>query len=173
MVGEAHHPHRVGPAPEVGRAAGGVDVGTGSHVGDPRLVEAVGPLREGLGPVVEGMVVGQRDAVDSEQGQHLDRLGRGPEEERFVGVGPPLSARRDAALEVEHEQVGGTYDVHQLPREQISGRAGGQCRPHPAAEHGVPGEGDGHTPGAHAASGTQRPTAMGTAASMTVPSPPQ
>ena len=50
---------------------------------------------------VERVVVRERDAVDAEEAEHLDRDRRCAEEERLARVGPRLSTRGDAALEVE------------------------------------------------------------------------
>ena len=57
-------------------------------------------------PEVERVVVRERDAVDAEQRERLDRGRRRTEEERLARVGPAAPPRRDAALEVQHEQVG-------------------------------------------------------------------
>jgi hypothetical protein len=71
--------------------------------------------------VVQGVVVGQGDAVHPQQDQQLDRSGWGVEEERLAGSVPAPSPLGDAAFKVQHDQVG-------LPRaSRTSGatRAGG------------------------------------------------
>ena len=123
--------------------------------------------------VVEGMVVGQGHPIHSEMDEKIDRGWWRPEEEGLVRIRPPFAPFGDATLEVEHEQVGGATNFHQFPGYQGVHRTFGQHRPHSPAQHGVAGEGQPEPALVHAAANTQRPTAIGSAASITVPSPPQ
>src|SRR5204862_6374489 len=56
--------------------------------------------------VVERVVVGERYDVDTELGEPVGGDRRRAEEERLARISEAGPARRDAALEVEHERVG-------------------------------------------------------------------
>ena len=85
---------------------GGLGRGAGADRRDARRREVLERVEQRDGPVVEGVVVGQRDAVDPRARQPLGRRRRRAEEERLVRIREALAARRDAALEVDDEQVG-------------------------------------------------------------------
>src|SRR4030095_11360071 len=70
--------------------------------GLPQLLERVEKRRA---VEVERVVVRERHAVDAELRQDLGRRRWGAEEERLPRIGPRGPARRDAALEVQHEEV--------------------------------------------------------------------
>jgi hypothetical protein len=72
------------------------------------------------------VVVGQGDAVGPEQGQQLDRSRWGAEEERLARSVPWPSAFGDAALQVQHDQVGLAQRVPDLRGDQGLGRRRGQ-----------------------------------------------
>ena len=76
-------------------------------------------LEQCLDPAAEGVVVRERDAVDTEVEQRLDRHGRGLESERLRRR---LAALGDAALEVEDEEVGAAGDLDQLGVDEGVGR---------------------------------------------------
>jgi hypothetical protein len=91
-------------------------------------------------PVVERVVVGERHRVDAELGQPLRGDGRGPKEERLVWIGEALAALGDAALEVEHEEVGARGRLGDLRGDQRRARVVAQTLGDPAAQHRVAGE---------------------------------
>lgn len=96
---------------------------------------------------VEGVIVGKGDGVDSPLGQAIGRHGRGPKEERFSRRGPASPARRDAALEVEDEEVGAAAQLDELVRQQRRTRILRELLGDAASQHRVAGEsqGDGHS----------------------------
>ena len=91
-------------------------VGAAPAVRDPGLVEMLERVEERLRPVVERVVVGERDSVDAELGEPLGRDGRRAEEERLAGLGPTFAAVGDTALEIENEEVGLRDNVADLSR---------------------------------------------------------
>lgn len=146
----------VGPGREVGRVVGqrhdadtGARVGdhrrrarrdlvvAGAGVGDPGLVEVADRVEQRDRPVVEGVVVGERDDVDPEVAQHLDRDGRGAEEERLVRIGPPLAPVGDRALQVEQEHVGFPCDLHHGAVDDLGRRDPREPLAHHPSEHRV------------------------------------
>jgi hypothetical protein len=86
------------------RAAGVVLVGTRADRADPGVVEVLERVGEGLGSVVERVVVGERYAVDPQIRKGLGRDGWGTE------VKDAVRRRRaplgNAALEVDDHEVG-------------------------------------------------------------------
>jgi hypothetical protein len=86
------------------------------------------------------VVVGERDTVNAEAGQRVNRPRRRTEVEHAAGHW--FAARGDAALEVEHEEIGVANDLDELRGEErvlgIVSEALGDA----AAEHGVAGEGE-------------------------------
>ncbi len=98
------------------------------------------PIEEGLRAEVERVVVRKGDAVDAEVVEDGNGFRWSAEEERLLGVRPRLATLGDAALEIEHEQVG-------LPGQAAHARADERLRAsrpdrlrHLAAEHRVAGE---------------------------------
>ena len=92
------------------------------------------------GAVVEGVVVGQRDAVHAEVAQHFDGDGWRAEEEGFEWVGPSFAAVGDRAFEIQEEEVGFAGDGHHVLGEEGGGRDAREPLGDLAAEHGVAGE---------------------------------
>jgi hypothetical protein len=81
-------------------------------------------VEERVDPEVEGMVVGERHAVEAQQGEHFGG-GRGrTEEERFGRVRPGPPAGGDAAFEVDDGEVPFSKRGYDLVGEE-----GGGCRP--------------------------------------------
>jgi hypothetical protein len=76
--------------------------------------------------VVQGVAVGQGDAVGREQGQQLPRSRWGTEEERLAMSLPGPPPLGDAALEVQPDQVGLAQRVPDLRGDQGLGRRRGQ-----------------------------------------------
>ena len=77
----------------------------GADAGDTGLAQVVEGVEQGLRPEVERVVVRERHAVDAEPVQDLGRGRRRPEEEPLAWVVPRPSVLRDAALEVEYEEI--------------------------------------------------------------------
>jgi hypothetical protein len=105
MIREAHDAHAQAGGLDDGGRTGGTLVGAGARPGDacaPKMVERV---EESLAPVVERMVVRDRDAAHAELCQRIHCVRGSPEEERLRRVGPPRPVLRDGALEIEDEQV--------------------------------------------------------------------
>jgi hypothetical protein len=95
-------------------------------------------VEQRLRPVVERVVVRQRDAVHAALGEQLGGSRRGAEEERLRRVRPARSAVGDAALEIQHEQVGLGGDGDDIRGERLL--AARDRLADPAAEHRVAGE---------------------------------
>jgi hypothetical protein len=95
-------------------------------------------VEQRLGAVVERVVVGQAHAVDPEVGQRLDGRRRGAEEERLARVGPAPATLGDAALEVEHEQVGLARHLHDLVAHESLRAPALELPGDSAPEHRVP-----------------------------------
>ncbi len=140
VVGVTDHPKPQAAGVKDHRAAGLVQVGAGSDGGDAGSRELVEGVQQRLGPVVQGAVVGQGHAADVEQPQRLDRSGWGAEEERLARCRPALPAGRDAAFEVEYDQVGGPHRLDHCRGDQRGGRQLGQSAGHRPAKHRVAGQ---------------------------------
>ena len=102
---------------------------------DPGRVEVRERVEQRIRPEIEHMVVCEGDAVDTEPGQRLRRPGRGAEVEHSPGG--RLPSRRDAAFEVEHEEIGFADDLHQLRREERVARVVHESLADAASEHRV------------------------------------
>ncbi len=148
MITERKDAQPEGARPQHGRSSGPIDVGSGTRPRDPDPGEMVERVPQGLLAEVEGMVVGQGDAVDPQDGKCFGR-GRGSaKEEGLAGCGPPGSPLGDATLQVHDEQVGLVGDLHDLGGKQRLGRGRGQSVRDATSEHRVSGqrELDGHAP---------------------------
>ena len=137
MVGAAEHCE-----PEsVGRQGHGrprlLTIGARPDGGDPGCVQVGERVEQSLGSVVEGVVVRERDAVDSEPYEHLGRLRRGAEEKSFARVGPGSAAFRDAAFEIENEEIALARGCKHVVGEQRAGTPLGDRLGHRSAEHRV------------------------------------
>jgi hypothetical protein len=113
-------------------------------VPDPGPVEVTQGVEQRLGAEVQRMVVRERHAPDDEIDKRLHGAGWSPEEERLVRIGPRVASIRDAALEVEDEQIGLAADGRDGRRDQRLGRLGREPFADHAAEHRVTGERDPH-----------------------------
>jgi len=121
VVGERDHSHPEGPTAQKQRLAGGGVVGAGADRRDAGAFEVTQGIEQRLRPVVQRVVVGQRDRVDAELGQALRSHRRSAEEERLARVGKPRAAVGDAALEIEDDRVGTRELVDHLRRNQRRG----------------------------------------------------
>jgi hypothetical protein len=92
-------------------------------------------------PVVEHVVIRERYAVDSQVGERLDRRGRRAERETLRRG---LAALRDAALEVEHDEVGVPDDLRELGVDERLRRPAPERLGDLPPEHRVAGERDSH-----------------------------
>lgn len=81
----------------------GFDVRSGADVRDPRSVQMAEGVEQRLLAVVQRVVVGQSDDIDSQGGEGLRRGRRRTEEEGLERIRPRFSAIGDAALEVQDE----------------------------------------------------------------------
>jgi hypothetical protein len=104
---------------------------------DSRRRQVLERVEEGLCPEVERVVVRERHAVDAQPLQDLGRGGRRAEEERLARVGPRRPTLRDAALEVEDEQVGGARECNDLVGDEVAGAVGSDRLRDPTAQHRV------------------------------------
>jgi hypothetical protein len=138
MVGDPQNCDPQLPGGQDRRAAGLLEVGAGPDGGDAGRGQQVQGVGQGFEAVVQGVVVGQGDAVGPEQGQQLDGAEWGAEEERLAGGVPGPSAVGDAALQVEHDQVGLTDRGPDLRRHQGLRWRCGQSPGDTTAQHGVP-----------------------------------
>ena len=120
-------------------------VRAGSDAGDAGRLEVVERVQQRLRAVVERVVVGERHAVDADAREQLGRERGRAEEERLPGRRPPLAARRDAALEVEDEQVGLVRDRHHVVVERRTPGAL-DLLSHRPPEHRVSRQRDPHAP---------------------------
>jgi hypothetical protein len=103
MVGDPQDREPQPPGGEHGRAARLLEVGAGPDGGDAGRGQVGQGVGQGVDAVVQGVVVGQGDAVGAEQGQQFDGLGWGAEEERLARSRPGPPAFGDAALQVEQD----------------------------------------------------------------------
>ncbi len=120
---------------EHGRCTGMLDVGAGANRANPGRVEVRERVEQRVGPEVERVVVGERDAVDAEVDERLRRPGRRAEVED-----PPrcrLATRRDAALEVQDEEISFVHGLDDLGRKQRLRRLALEALGHATAEHRV------------------------------------
>ena len=137
MVAHGHHAQAEAAALEDDRLARAALLGTCAHDRDARSAQRVERVEEGDRPVVERVVVGEGDRVDPKLREPLGRDRRGAEEERLAGIGKPLPTIRDAALQVEHEEVGRGRGLPHTCVEERSGRVAHQPVANAAAEHRV------------------------------------
>jgi hypothetical protein len=79
-------------------------------------------VEECLGPEVKGVIVGERDAVHSQERERLGGDRRGTEEERLVRVGPGHPPSGDAAFEIDDGDVRFSESGNHLVGEQGGGR---------------------------------------------------
>jgi hypothetical protein len=100
---------------EYGRRTGALEVRARSDRLDPRGVEVGKRVEKRVLSEIQGVIVGQGDAVDAEVGQCLRRPGRRAEVEDPARH--RLAARGDAALEVEQAEVSLADEVDDLRRE--------------------------------------------------------
>jgi hypothetical protein len=84
-----------------GRPPGPLQVGAGPDGGDASAGQVLQGVGERVEAVVQGVVVGQSDAVGPEQVKQLNRPGRGAEEERLARSLPGPPALGDAAFQVQ------------------------------------------------------------------------
>ena len=140
VVGDPDHPEAEAVRLEHDRPSRFRDVASRSDRRDARGVKGIEGVDERDRPVVEGVVVGQRHAVDAEACEHVHGGRRCTEEERLPGIRPALAARRDAALEVQHDQVGLPHGRDDLRGEQRCVRRRLERPADLAAEHRVAGE---------------------------------
>ena len=115
----------------------------GAHPLDPGRGEVLERVEQGFLPVVEGVVVGERHAVDPEMRERPHRCRRSPEEERLVGPGPLGYTIGDAALEVQHEQVGPPGRLDHVRVYQGLGRRDTQSLGDASPQHRVARQGQG------------------------------
>src|SRR5439155_23989624 len=108
---------------------------------DPGRAQMLECLEQRLGPAVERVVVRERDAVDAEVKQCLDRRGRGLKGE---GLRCRLAPLGDAAPEAEDEEIGAARDVYQIGIDERLRPAAPESLRDAAAEHRVAGERDPH-----------------------------
>mmetsp|Transcript_884 Transcript_884/g.2051 ORF Transcript_884/g.2051 Transcript_884/m.2051 type:complete len:313 (-) Transcript_884:127-1065(-) len=85
-----------------GGAVRSAQVAAAPEIGQPGFLQALQHLGEGLGPVVSGVVVGQRHRIDM-AAQHVHRMRMRSEGPRF---GDLPSSGGDHAFQVGHAQIG-------------------------------------------------------------------
>jgi len=117
VIGDGDHGEPQAAGLEDGGRPGALEVRAGADRLDPSRVEVGKRVEQRVFPEVERVIVGKRDAVDAEVRQGLHRPGRSPKVEdpsrrRFT-------ARGDAALQVEHDEVGLANDVDELRGEEF------------------------------------------------------
>jgi hypothetical protein len=140
MIGDTDHGESELLALQHFGGARRLDIHTRAHGRDAGSGEVIERVRKRVLAVVEGVIVGERDAVDAEKLQRLDRDRRSSEEERLAGRRPWVAPFGYAAFEVEHEQVALMSDVDDLGREQRPRALGEQPFRDQAPEHRVAGE---------------------------------
>ena len=121
MVGDGDYAPPLTARLEHGRSASLLEPGPGTDARHPDLAKVVERVEERARTEVERVVVGQRDAVDAEIGERLGRGGRGPKVEGSRR--PRRAPLGDAALEVQHAEVGCTGLLGDLRREQRGRRS--------------------------------------------------
>ncbi len=120
------------------RGARPLEIGAGADHGDPSRVEVGERVEQRTGPEVERVVVRKRDAVDSELSEDLRGPGRSAEVEDTPG--PRLAPCRDAALEVEQEEIRLPDNIDELRGDERVMRVLSEPRGNAAPEHRVAGE---------------------------------
>jgi hypothetical protein len=115
-----------------------------AHVPDPGRLEASQGVEQGLDAEVQGVVVREGHAADAEIDERLHGAGWSPEEERLLRIGPRFASIRDAAFEVEDEQIGLATGGRDHRRDERLRRLDREPVGDHAAEHRVAGECDPH-----------------------------
>ncbi len=132
--------------------AGPLEVRARADCLDPRSLEVGKRVEKRVLPEIEGVIVGQGDTVDAEVGQCLRRPRRRPEVEDLPRS--RLTARGDAALQVEQAEVGLVNDVDEFRGKQRLRGLGLEPPSDAAPQHGVAGEGELQSPAPSSASGS-------------------
>ena len=127
---------------EAQRGASGGLVRTGPDRLDARGVKVLQRVEQRLLAEVQRVVVREGHGVDPHAGQTPRGERRRAEEEPLAGLREGDPAVRDAALQVEQEQVRLGGRRHDVRREQRRRGITGQPLRDPAAEHRVTGKGD-------------------------------
>jgi hypothetical protein len=118
VVGQSDHREPESVRGQDHRGSGPVDIPPGADEGDPRTVQIAVGVEQCLSTEVQRVVVGQRDAIDPEMNEGLHGLRRSSEEEGLSRIRPRISPIRDAAFQVEHEEICFPGCLDDLPSDQ-------------------------------------------------------
>ena len=137
VIGDRHDPQATAGRLEQNGLARAPLVTPRPGDGDSGRPDELDGVEERIRSEVERVVVGERDGIDAQLGQPLGSHGRRAEEEGLAGIGEGLAALRDAALEVEHEGVGGSGRLRHRPVYERCRRVGPEAVADAAPEHRV------------------------------------